>query len=104
MANTLELGIIGNCTVAALVDAGAGIVWGCFPRLDGDGVFNALLNGDDAVDGRFALELVDQVHAQQEYLPNSAILRTVLSDRHGSLVEIVDFRASPCTNASTGRR
>ena len=27
---------IGNCQVSALIDAGAGFVWGCLPRVDGD--------------------------------------------------------------------
>ncbi|MFA6022373.1 MAG: glycoside hydrolase family 15 protein [Rhodospirillales bacterium] len=92
MAN-LDLGIIGNCNISALVDDKGSIVWSCFPRLDGDAVFNSLLNDAERAggDGEFAVQLVDQVHSQQEYLPNSAILRTVLSDRHGGLVEIIDF-------------
>ncbi|MGE4280938.1 MAG: glycoside hydrolase family 15 protein [Magnetospirillum sp.] len=89
--SSLELGIIGNCTIAALVDSKASIVWNCFPRLDGDAVFQSLVNGNDGIDGEFSVSLVDQVHTEQEYLPNSAILRTVLSDRHGGLVEVVDF-------------
>lgn len=88
---SLELGIIGNCTIAALVDAKASIVWNCFPRLDGDAVFQSLVNGNDGIDGEFSLSLVDQVHTEQIYLPNSAILRTLLSDRHGGLVEVLDF-------------
>ena len=45
-APTLELGVVGNCEVAALVDEHASIVWGCLPALDGDPVFCALLDGD----------------------------------------------------------
>ena len=93
--STLDLGIVGNCTVAALIDAEASLVWGCFPRLDGDAVFSALLDGarppERAADGAFALELVDQAGAEQAYLPNTAILRTVLKDSHGGAVEVVDF-------------
>ena len=37
----LELGVIGNCAIAALVDPSGTIVWSCFPRLDGDPVFCA---------------------------------------------------------------
>ena len=33
---SLELGVIGNCEIAALVDESARIVWACLPRLDGD--------------------------------------------------------------------
>ena len=97
--STLNLGAIGNGTVAALVDAAGAIVWGCFPRLDGDAVFSGLLGvpgaaggfPDSKADGRFVIELVDQVHVEQSYLPNSAILRTVLHDHHGGEIAIIDF-------------
>ena len=93
----LDLGVIGNGNVAALVTVRGSIVWACFPRLDGDAVFNALLNGgraqrrDEAADGLFAVELVDQLHCSQTYLRNTAILRTTLYDHHGGMVEITDF-------------
>lgn len=93
--NNLDIGVIGNCNIAALIDSQATIVWGCFPRLDGDAVFHALLNGgpdtSEPQDGRFSIELVDQLHAEQDYLPNSAILRTTLYDHHGGVAEIIDF-------------
>ena len=40
-AASLDLGLIGNCSVSALVDAKARIVWCCLPRFDGDPVFHA---------------------------------------------------------------
>ena len=40
----LDLGVIGNCEVAALIDSDATVVWGCLPRVDGDPVFCALLD------------------------------------------------------------
>lgn len=93
--STLELGVIGNCNIAALIDITGTIVWSCFPRLDGDAVFSALLGGtpaaEAAADGLFSLELADQVHSDQAYLPNSAILRTTLYDRQGGVAEITDF-------------
>ena len=39
--STLDLGVIGNGTVAALIDSSATINWWCFPRLDSDPVFLA---------------------------------------------------------------
>ncbi|MDR3518015.1 MAG: glycoside hydrolase family 15 protein [Azospirillaceae bacterium] len=95
--NTLELGAIGNCNIAALIDQQGTIVWGCYPRLDGDPIFHSLLNNsrDPAApaspDGFFALELIDPLHADQSYLPHTAILRTVLYDHHGGIVEVIDF-------------
>ena len=41
---TLELGLIGNGSITALVDARGRIVWGCFPQFDGDPAFCALLS------------------------------------------------------------
>ena len=85
--STLELGIIGNGTVAALVDPSATIQWMCLPRLDGEPVFNELLGGG----GRFAIQLADQVSATQTYVRNTAVLETVLTDADGSSIKITDF-------------
>lgn len=89
----LELGLIGNCSVSALVDAHGDFVWACVPRFDGDPVFCSLLRargGDDDF-GFFTVELVDHAGAEQEYLANTAILVTRLYDTRGGVVEIRDF-------------
>ncbi len=89
-ANGLELGVIGNCTVAALVDPQARINWCCFPHLDGDPAFCGLMEPRiDGGDWSFEMENFD--HAEQEYLNNTAILVTRLYDNDGSCVEITDF-------------
>jgi GH15 family glucan-1,4-alpha-glucosidase len=88
--NTLDLALIGNCSVGALVDARASITWGCFPRFDGDPVFCALLKESDDY-GFFAVDLVDCERTEQHYLENTAILVTRLYDRHGGSVEVTDF-------------
>jgi GH15 family glucan-1,4-alpha-glucosidase len=88
--NTLDLALIGNCTVGALVDGRGTIVWGCFPRFDGDPVFCSLLK-DTEDRGFFAIELVDLDRVEQHYLDNTAILVTRLFDRHGGCVELTDF-------------
>ena len=91
--NTLDLGLIGNSTVGALVDRLGEIVWACLPRFDGDAVFCSLLRErKSATDfGFFAVELVDFARAEQEYLTNTAILVTRLYDRHGGGIELMDF-------------
>lgn len=91
--STLDLGVIGNGTIAALIDGAATVNWWGFPRLDGDPVFHSLINGGENDDARgfFALDLADQIHANQAYLPNSAILQTTLYDDDGGVVEITDF-------------
>ena len=41
---SLELGVIGNGSVAALIDPHARIVWCCLPRFDADASFCSLLS------------------------------------------------------------
>ncbi|WP_174425598.1 glycoside hydrolase family 15 protein [Cupriavidus basilensis] len=87
---SLSLGMIGNCAISALVDGRGRIVWCCLPRFDGDPVFNALLDpGENA--GHFAIEIEDFQEAHQWYEPNTAVLRTRLTDQHGNSLEITDF-------------
>jgi GH15 family glucan-1,4-alpha-glucosidase len=88
--NTLDLAIIGNCTIGALIDARAKLVWACFPRFDGDPVFCSLLKDSDDF-GFFAIELADCERSEQHYLENTAILVTRLYDAHGGSVEVTDF-------------
>ncbi|AOO80777.1 glycoside hydrolase family 15 protein [Bosea vaviloviae] len=94
---SLDLGVIGNCTIAALIDRRARIVWGCFPRFDRDPVFCALIDNQPDDDGAmpkkgvFAIELVGMTRCEQNYLDNTAILSSVLSDDQGNAIEILDF-------------
>lgn len=87
---TLDLALIGNCSVAALIDPRATIVWACFPRFDGDPVFCSLLKAEDDF-GFFAIDLADCVHHAQHYLENTAIVVTRLEDGHGGAIEVTDF-------------
>lgn len=87
---TLDLALIGNCTIGALIDVRAKITWGCFPRFDGDPMFCALLKATDDY-GFFSVEIADCERAEQHYLENTAILLTRLYDRQGGAVEVADF-------------
>ncbi len=87
----LELWPIGNCQVSGLIDSAAGLVWGCVPRVDGDPVFCALLNGDAQEAGVWRFELEGQIAASQRYERNTAILITRLEAEDGSAAEIYDF-------------
>lgn len=86
----LALGVIGNGSVAALIDGRGRIVWCCLPRLDSDASFCALLS-PQREGGDWAIQLEDFDHSEQHYLPNTAVLVTRLFDRHGAGVEIVDY-------------
>ncbi|MCK0128646.1 glycoside hydrolase family 15 protein [Erythrobacter sp. F6033] len=87
----LELWPIGNCQVSGLIDQTGALVWGCVPRVDGDPVFSALLNGDQRDAGIWRFELEGQVSSKQEYIRNTPNLVTTLEASDGSAVEILDF-------------
>ena len=88
----LELAVIGNCNIGALLDERARIVWCCMPRFDSDPVFCSLLNGQSNQDhGFYDVELQDFDRAEQVYEENSAIVKTTLHDKAGAAVEITDF-------------
>lgn len=86
----LDLALIGNCTIGALIDSKAVINWACFPRFDGDPLFCSLLRNVDDY-GFFAVDLADCERTEQYYLENTAILITRLYDRHGGAIEVTDF-------------
>jgi GH15 family glucan-1,4-alpha-glucosidase len=89
--NNLELGIVGNGSFSALIDRQGRVVWCCLPRFDGDPVFHALLGAprDAPDDGVFSIELEDQKDSEQQYEPNTAVLKTRLHGSQGS-VQITD--------------
>ncbi|HVO04614.1 MAG TPA: glycoside hydrolase family 15 protein [Candidatus Cybelea sp.] len=94
--SSLDLAVIGNSSVAALIDAQARIVFASLPRLDSDPVFCALLRGGNAAgadraDGALSVELRDYASSEQSYLENTAVLHSVLTDKDGGAVEVVDF-------------
>jgi GH15 family glucan-1,4-alpha-glucosidase len=86
-----NLGVIGNGSFSALIDAHGRVVWSCLPAFDGDPAFCALLSPAHHAGGDFGVELDDLVASEQHYVDNTAVLVTVLRDAHGGAVEIVDF-------------
>ena len=87
---SLDLGLIGNCTIGALVDRAGAVVWCCMPRFDGDPVFHALLDSADGLprEGSMSVELEGLARVEQAYEPGTAILRTSLFDASGQGIEI----------------
>jgi GH15 family glucan-1,4-alpha-glucosidase len=86
----LDLAVIGNGRTAALVDPDARLVWWCLPRFDGDPIFCRLLSGDEEK-GFSDVVLDGQVHAQSDYMRNTAIVSTILTSQSGGAVRITDF-------------
>ena len=105
--SSLDLAVIGNCMIAALVDRRARIVWCCFPRFDGDPVFCDLLDGGRKADdgsGSFAIELVGQCPASRATSTTppcwSRCLRTATTTRSRSSIS---RRASSISTARSVR-
>jgi GH15 family glucan-1,4-alpha-glucosidase len=92
-AASLDLAMIGNCTISALVDRRASIVWCCMPRFDGDPVFHALLDSRQGIGeaGTFGVELEGFARSEQTYEHGTAVVRTRLYDAQGQGIEVVDF-------------
>jgi GH15 family glucan-1,4-alpha-glucosidase len=86
----LDVAIIGNGRTAALVDPLSRIVWWCFPRFDGDPIFSRLLAGDEEK-GFCEVVLHGMVEHSSEYVRNTAIVSTVLTDDKGASIRITDF-------------
>lgn len=91
--STLDLGLIGNCRISALINPQGEIVWSCMPRFDSDPVFCALLDNaePERQHGLYAIDLVDASEYEQRYLPNTPIMVTTKRDIHGNVLEIIDF-------------
>src|SRR5258708_19220655 len=89
----LNLGIIGNCVLSALIDRRARFVWCCLPSYDGDPVFCSLMQGGEGADTAGFLDCdVDRLaSSDQKYIANTAILSTTLTDSAGQSLEIIDF-------------
>jgi GH15 family glucan-1,4-alpha-glucosidase len=86
----LDLAVIGNGRTAALVDPSSRLVWWCYPRFDGDPIFCRLLSGEEEK-GFSDVVLDEMVECSSEYMRNTAIVATVLTDRYGGKVRITDF-------------
>lgn len=90
---SLDLALIGNCAVSALIDRRASIVWCCMPRFDGDPLFHALLDSAGVLGpaGAFAIEMENLARSEQAYEHGTAIVRTRLYDTAGNGIEITDL-------------
>jgi GH15 family glucan-1,4-alpha-glucosidase len=83
-----DLGLIGNCQFAALVERTGAVVWCCFPRFDSEPVFASLL--DEREGGTFRIGPADDALGVQRYLPNTNVLETTFTGSSGSF-RVVDF-------------
>src|SRR5271155_5275987 len=89
--SSLDLAVIGNCAIASLIDRNGRHVWFCFPRIDADPVFCALVDGEAPSHGFMDVVVRDAVATSQSYVSNTAVLETDITDRRGGKVRICDF-------------
>jgi GH15 family glucan-1,4-alpha-glucosidase len=90
MAQPLDLAVAGNGAIAALINPTGRVVWMCWPRLDGDPVFSALLDGTEPERGFFDVTMARFTSARQVYRHNTAVVETELTDAHGNAFRIID--------------
>lgn len=90
---TLDLGLIGNSRVNALIDRNAEIVWWCYPYFDSDPICCSLLQPaeKDKPFGMIGVHIEGGKLVEQAYERNSATLITRLADDQGNSIEICDF-------------
>ncbi|MCC6949735.1 MAG: glycoside hydrolase family 15 protein [Bradyrhizobiaceae bacterium] len=86
----LDLAVIGNCRISALVSPEARLVWFCFPRFDADPVFCRLASGSEEK-GFSDVVLDGFASSQSSYVRNSAVVETVLAGASGAKVRVTDF-------------
>ncbi|MDG4769154.1 glycoside hydrolase family 15 protein [Solwaraspora sp. WMMD792] len=76
-------GLIGDGQTAALVGVDGTVRWLCLPRFDGPALFAALLDAERG--GAWTLRPAGLRAVRQEYLPDTAVLRTELHTATGRL-------------------
>jgi GH15 family glucan-1,4-alpha-glucosidase len=82
-----DLGLIGNCQLAAHVRNDGAIVWCCMPRFDSAPVFGALLDDDG---GQFTIGPATPGRGVQRYLTNTNVLETRFETPDGAF-RVIDF-------------
>ncbi|HKY19542.1 MAG TPA: trehalase-like domain-containing protein, partial [Rhizomicrobium sp.] len=90
MTGPVDLAVIGNGRIAALIDGTGRLVWWCFPRFDSDPVFSRLIAGDEEK-GFSDVVLDRQIKTESQYERNTATVITVLTSDDGAQVKITDF-------------
>ena len=65
-------------------------MWWCFPHFDSDPVFSRLLAGDEEK-GFCDVTLANLVETDSDYMRNTAMVETILTDANGAKVRMADF-------------
>ena len=88
LSDTLNLGIIGNCKSAALINEDSSIDWCCLPQFDSASVFGKII--DEKIGGNFKIDCDNSYQIKQSYIKNTSILRTLFSNETDAF-EVLDY-------------
>ncbi|RQG86203.1 glycoside hydrolase family 15 protein [Natrarchaeobius halalkaliphilus] len=83
-----DYGIIGNDDRCALVSRFGSVDWCCFPHLESESVFAAILDADRG--GHFAIEPNTEYDSTQRYVDRTNVLETVFETGRGRAT-VTDF-------------
>ena len=83
-----ELALLGDCRSAALIDREGDVVWLCWPRLDSDALFAALVDGESR--GHWRIRPEGDWRVERRYLPDTNVLQTRFL-RDGAEVVLTDL-------------
>ena len=86
--DSLNLGIIGNCKSAALINEDSSIDWCCLPQFDSPSIFGKIL--DEKIGGNFKVECDASYRISQSYIEDTCILCTRFSNGKDAF-ELLDF-------------
>ena len=84
----LNYGIIGNCKSSALINEDSSIDWCCLPQFDSSAIFCKII--DNHIGGSFKVEADDSYIITQQYINNTAIVRTNFKNEKNEF-EVLDF-------------
>lgn len=83
-----RMGLVGNCSYIAYIDAQARVKWMCLPSFEDSYVFGSLLDKEKG--GEFSITPVGDYTSTQYYIPNTNVLCTEFTCSNGS------FRVIDC--------
>src|ERR1700691_1796664 len=90
MTGRVDLAVVGNGRIAALLNSHGQMVWWCFPRFDSDPVFSRLVAGDEEK-GFCDILLDPQDQTESSYERKRACVFTLLTAEDGAKFRVTDF-------------
>lgn len=83
-----DYGLIGNLETCPLVGRDGSIDWCCFPHLESESVFAAILDTEKG--GHFSIQPTESFESKQEYVERTNVLQTIFRTEAGTAI-VTDF-------------